>query len=122
MCLLLCERDFETSQFVARALRSRGVADIQIAHNAETASRLLDTHEVAVAVVDFAAVGGEDAAELVRSLSARGAEVILYSHRQPEPAEFADMHYIYVDKSVDVDALAVLAASQRRLAQPQRMV
>lgn len=116
MCMLLCERDVQVSQSVVKALRNCGVADIQIADCAETASRLLDLHEVMVAVVDFAAVGVEYAGELVRSLSARGAEVILYSHRQPEPAEFADLHYIFVDKSVDIDALAHVAASQRRLA------
>jgi len=116
MCMLLCESDLEVSKSVVRALRSRGVADIQIADNAEMASRLLDLHEVAVAVVDFAAVGQH----LVRSLSERGAEVILYSHQQPDPAEFADLHYIFVDKSVDTDALAHVAASQRRLAYRSR--
>jgi DNA-binding response OmpR family regulator len=120
--MLLCEKDVKISQSVARALRHRGVADIQIVDSAEKASLLLDLHEVAVAVVDFAAVGDADAAGLVRSLSARGAEVILYSHRQPEPTEFADLHYIFVDKSVDVDALAHLAAAQRRLAQMPRRV
>ncbi|PPQ30690.1 hypothetical protein CCR94_11510 [Rhodoblastus sphagnicola] len=88
------------------------MADIQIADSAETASRLLDLHQISVAVVDFAAVGQH----LVRSLSERGAEVILYSHKQPDPAELADLHYIFVDKSVDADALAHLALSQRRLA------
>jgi DNA-binding response OmpR family regulator len=114
MCTLLCERDFEVSQSVARALRHRGIADIQIADSAAMASRLLDKHEVSVAVVDFS--GEHDAARLVRSLSARGAEVILYSHRQPEPDAFADLHYIFVDKSVDIETLARVAAVQRRLA------
>lgn len=120
MCMLLCERDEEISRSVVKALRNHGVPDIHIANNAETASHLIDLHEVAVAVVDFAAEGELHAAELVRSLSERGAEVILYSHRQPEPAEFADLHYIFVDKSVDVDALAHVAASQRRLAYRSR--
>jgi hypothetical protein len=118
--MLLCERDANVSRSVVRALRNRGVADIQIADCVETASRLLDLHQVVVAVVDFAAVGEENAGDLVRSLSARGAEVILYSHRQPEPGEFADLHYIFVDKSVDIDALAHVAAAQRRLAQVQQ--
>jgi DNA-binding NtrC family response regulator len=116
MCTLLCERDLAVSLSVAKALRSRGVADIHIADSAATASRLLDTHDVSVAVVDFAAVGDE-AARLVRFLSMRGAEVIFYSHRRPEPDAFADMHYIFVDKSIDIDALAHVAAAQRRLAQ-----
>jgi DNA-binding NtrC family response regulator len=113
MCTLLCERDTEVSQSVAKALRHRGIADIQIADSAATASRLLASHQVSVAVVDFA--GEQEAARLVRYLSARGAEVILYSHRQPEPDAFADLHYIFVDKSVDIETLAHLAAAQRRL-------
>ncbi|MCW2275880.1 hypothetical protein GJ654_15925 [Rhodoblastus acidophilus] len=115
MCTLLCERDSEVSRSVARALRHRGIADIQIVSNAAMASRLLDVHEVAVAVVDFA--GEQETARLVRSLSARGAEVILYSHQPPEPDAFADLHYIFVDKSLDIEALARVAAAQRRLAQ-----
>ena len=117
MCTLLCEKDFKVSQTVARALRHRGIADIQIADSAAMASRLLDVHDVSVAVVDFD--GEQEAARLVRSLSARGAEVILYSHQPPEPDAFADLHYIYVDKSVDIEALARLAAVQRRLARPR---
>jgi len=117
MCTLLCERDTKISQSVARALRHRGVSDIQIAESAAVASRLLDTHQVSVAVVDFA--GEKEAARLVRSLSARGAEVILYSHHQPEPDAFPDLHYIFVDKAVDIETLAHLAAAQRRLAQPR---
>jgi DNA-binding response OmpR family regulator len=117
MCTLLCEKDLEFSQSVARALRNRGVADIQIADNAATASRLLDLHQVTVAVVNL---GEESASDLVRCLSARGAEVILYSHRQPEPSEFADLRHVFVDKSVDVDAIAHLAVAQRRLSQVPR--
>jgi len=118
MCTLLCEKDFQVSQSVERALRHRGIADIKVADSAAMASRLLDLHEVALAVVDFS--GEQDAARLVRSLSARGAEVILYSHQPPEPDAFADLHYIFVDKSVDIEALAGLAAAQRRLARPRR--
>jgi DNA-binding response OmpR family regulator len=114
--MLVCEGNVKISHSVEKALRYRGIDDIQVADSAASASLLLDRHDVSVAVVDFAAMGVEDATELVRLLSARGAGVILYSDRQPEPGEFADLHYVFVDKCVDIDALAHVAAAQRRLA------
>ncbi len=118
MCMLLCERNLEVSRSVALALRNRGIADVQIADDAASATRMLDRYEFVVAVVDPSAQE-HDGAELVRSLSARGAEVIIYSHQQPEPAEFADLHYIFVDKQVTADDLAHVAAAQRRVALKQ---
>jgi DNA-binding response OmpR family regulator len=104
--MLVCEGNVKISHSVEKALRYRGIDDIQVADSAASASLLLDRHDVSVAVVDFAAMGVEDATELVRLLSARGAGVILYSDRQP----------VFVDKCVDIDALAHVAAAQRRLA------